>query len=120
MAVGALGLPAGVGKTTSALAVNDTQVDVSSIMTGSEDLIESFFRMGTILQFEDDGNPGNPHATEYTVTAIDRDNAKLTLARYDTATRSYVNTNVILEAHASGSKIYRTIVAGDCIHALPR
>jgi hypothetical protein len=113
------GLPATVGEIKAALNVNDIKVSVDPLIIGNEDLIEAFFRIGTILQFEDPASAGNPHDSEYVVTAINRDDNELTLASYDKVAKTFTATNVVQEAYANGSKIWRTVVAGDNIHVLP-
>jgi len=118
-AMQSMSLPEAMGEIQAALSINDNEVTLHAGAMGNEDLIEAFFRIGTTLQFEDPGDPGSPHASEYVVTALDRANAKATLARFDKSTRVFTTGSVVEEAYASGSKIWRTIVAGDSINVMP-
>lgn len=107
------------GEITAELTSGSVVVDVSPYLMGSEDLIETFFRIGTILQFEDPGTPDQPHDKEYVVWKIDRANNRLHLAIHDKSSQTFDYTTGVADTYASGSKIWRTVVPGDSVHVLP-
>lgn len=106
-----LGLPAGHGLTFDTILEGDEWVSISPAVAANQELMDSFFRIGSFLYL------GETTGTEYTITAQDTENAKVKIATINHATRVY--THGALEAHSSGTTIYRTAVAGDKINVIP-
>lgn len=119
LAMASVGLPVEMGRTYAPIEQNACVCSLHPYTMANEDLIESFFRLGTILQFEDPAVPGQPHQSEYVIVKIDRQLGTVSLAVFDKTVHTFSTTNVVQEAYPAGSKIWRTIVAGDSINVLP-